>query len=95
MDGKWTFLTNHAHVLVVVAASPDARIRDIADRVGITQRAVQRILSDLHSEGYIEVHKEGRRNHYEVLRSGQLRHPIEQHATVGDLLALLDNLSPA
>ncbi len=85
----WTFLTNHAHVLVVLNHEPNLRLRDVAVRVGITERAVQRIVMDLHHEGYLLVEKEGRRNRYRVVPGRPLRHPVEQHRTVGDLLALV------
>jgi DNA-binding IclR family transcriptional regulator len=83
---QWTFLTNHAHVLICIAGDRDARIRDIARSVGITERAVARILAELEADGYVEREREGRRNHYKI-RSGQpLRHPLEEHRTVGALL---------
>lgn len=85
---SWTFLTNHAHVLLSVAREPDVRVRDLALRVGITERAVARILGELAEEGYLTVQKEGRRNHYEVCAEALLRHPVESGARVADLLAL-------
>jgi DNA-binding MarR family transcriptional regulator len=88
-DGGWTFLTNHAHVLFCVAADPEVRIRDVADRVGITERAVQRIIHDLEAEGYLAISKEGRRNRYEVRLGLPLRHPIERHRTVAALIELV------
>ncbi|MCB9741914.1 MAG: winged helix-turn-helix transcriptional regulator [Alphaproteobacteria bacterium] len=90
MHPTWTFLTNHSHVLLCLARNPDLRIRDLADHVGITQRAVSRILSELAEEGYLEITKEGRRNHYNVRPNRPLRHPVEEGATVGELFALLD-----
>ena len=86
---SWTFLTNHAHVLFCLAESPSARLRDVADRVGITERAVQRIVSDLHEEGYISIHKEGRRNSYSINERMTLRHPVEEGVCIKDLLGLL------
>lgn len=83
---SWTFLTNHAHVLVCVASDPDIRARDIADLVGITERAVHAIVADLVAEGYLIRRREGRRNHYSINDGEPLRHPLEQHRTVGDLL---------
>src|SRR4051812_35499807 len=74
--GNWVFLTNHAHVLLCIARDPQARTRDIADQVGITERATQRILADLVAEGYVARAKIGRRNRYTVNRRGHLRHPI-------------------
>jgi predicted ArsR family transcriptional regulator len=84
----WTFLTNHAHVLLLLRQDADLRIRDMAHRIGITERAVQRILRDLASEGYLEVEKEGRRNHYTIHPDRPMRHAVEAHASVADLLTL-------
>ena len=84
----WTFLTNHAHVLLVVRHEPKARLQDIAHAVGITPRAVQLILADLEQGGYVERTKVGRRNEYVVL-GGPMRHPLEQGRAVDDLLAAL------
>jgi len=66
------------------------RLRDVADRVGITERAVQRIVQDLEQAGVITRQREGRRNHYRINPDRHLRHPVESHRTVGDLLALID-----
>lgn len=88
-DGNWTFLTNHAHVLLCLEGNPDLRTRDLADLVGITERAVQRIVSDLESEGYLLKTKSGRRNHYEICRDVHLRHPVEAHRTIQCLLELI------
>jgi hypothetical protein len=84
----WTFLSNHAHVLICVAADPDARMRDVAIRVGITERAVQRIVAELEAGGYLVVTRVGRRNTYEVNADRPLRHPVEGHRTVGHLVEL-------
>ena len=86
---QWTFLTNHGHVLMVVARDPEARIRDIADAVGITERATHAILQDLVEEGYISVLKEGRRNSYEVHPELPFRHPQLRDHAVGDMVRLL------
>jgi DNA-binding transcriptional ArsR family regulator len=85
----WTFLTNHAHVLLSVARDPAARVRDLAAAVGITERAVQRILAELEEAGYLTREREGRRTSYEVDGDLPLRHPVEQHRRVGELLALV------
>lgn len=87
-DGGWTFLSNHAHVIILLATEPDVRVREIAERVGITERAVQRIIADLVAGGYVEVFREGRRNRYRVHGQRHLRHPIEAHRTIADLVAL-------
>ena len=84
----WTFLTTHAHVLVVVRRDPHARLREIADAVGVTERAVQLILGDLESAGYVRRTRVGRRNEYHVL-GGPLRHPLDQGRTVDDVLDVL------
>ncbi len=91
---SWTFLTNHAHVLVCLAEEPDIRGRDIAERVGITERAAQAIIADLAAEGYITRTREGRRNRYEVHPSAPLRHHLEHDTTVGELLVTLGRLTP-
>lgn len=86
----WTFLTNHSHVLLCIAADPDMRGRDIAQRVGITERSAQSIISDLVEAGYLTRHKVGRRNRYEVHAGGFLRHPVERGHRVSELLGLVD-----
>jgi len=87
----WTFLSNHGHVLVQLARSPDQTMRDIAHQVGLTERAVQLIVRDLAGEGYITIKHVGRRNSYTLTRSLPLRHPAERDTTIGDLIALLDH----
>jgi len=84
----WTFLTNHAHVLFCIARDTEVRLRDVATRVGITERAVQRIVTDLEAAGYLTVSKEGRRNRYQIHPELPLRHPIEHHRMVQALLDL-------
>lgn len=90
----WTFLTNHTHVLVCLAEEPDVRGRDIATRVGITERAAQAIVADLVADGYVTRAREGRRNRYEVHPDAPLRHPLESDHTVGELLVTLGRLRP-
>lgn len=85
----WTFLTNHAHVLFCIAQDPEVRLRDVAIRVGITERAVQRIVTDLEEEGYLTVSKEGRRNRYQIQSDRHLRHPIERHRSVQALIEMV------
>ncbi len=89
--GTWTFLTNHAHVLLVVRRDPHARLRDIADAVGITERAVQTIVGDLEGAGYVVRERVGRRNRYTVVQDGHFRHPLEEQVRVGDFLALVQD----
>ncbi|MEZ6195841.1 MAG: MarR family transcriptional regulator [Planctomycetota bacterium] len=85
----WTFLTNHAHVLLCLAQEPERRMRDVAATVGITERAVQRIIADLEEAGYLTRIREGRRNRYELRRDLPMRHPIERHQPVSALLDLI------
>ncbi|MCZ2859856.1 helix-turn-helix transcriptional regulator [Blastococcus sp. VKM Ac-2987] len=85
----WTFLSNHGHVLVSLAADPDVRMRDVAARVGITERAVQMIVGDLEQAGYVIRERVGRRNRYTVVTQGRFRHDLERHVLVGDFLALV------
>ena len=86
---SWTFLSNHAHVLLLIARDPDVKLRDVALRVGITERAVQRIVGDLEAADYLERKRAGRRNHYQVHSELPLRHPIEAHTEVGALVDLI------
>ena len=85
-SSDWTFLSNHAHVLVCLARDPEARLRDIAADVGITERRVSSIVADLEAEGVVRINRVGRRNTYTVNRRARLRHPLESHQSVGDLL---------
>jgi DNA-binding MarR family transcriptional regulator len=85
----WTFLSNHAHVLLLIAREPEIRLRDVATQVGITERAVQRIVADLETGNYIERERIGRRNRYKVHRELPLRHPIEAHRKISSLIALV------
>ncbi len=85
----WTFLSNHAHVLLVLARDTDKRLREIAIEVGITERAVQRIVSELLEAGAITRERVGRRNHYEINLDLPLRHPLECDHSVGDLVKAL------
>lgn len=85
----WTFFSNHAHVLFCLAADPGMLLRDVAAQVGITERAVQRIVADLETAGVLTRVREGRRNRYKVDPRVSLRHPVEAHRNIGDLLALV------
>ena len=86
----WTFLTNHAHVLILLAREGALVLREVAQRVGITERAVQRIIRDLEAAGYLQRERVGRKNTYKINPRKPLRHPIENHRTIGDLLALIE-----
>lgn len=85
----WTFLTNHGHVLVCIARDPDIRLRDVAARVGVTERAVQSIVRDLEEAGYLQRTRIGRRNRYRLDRGRPLRHPVERDHRIAELLAVL------
>ena len=89
MRDGWTFLSNHGHVLVCLAEDPSTRLRDIAVRVGITERSVQQIVTDLESGLIITRSREGRRNHYKIRRDGCFRHPLESGLTVGEFVDLV------
>jgi DNA-binding transcriptional ArsR family regulator len=82
----WTFLSNHAHVLVYLAEHPSARLRDVAADVGITERSAMRLITQLDEAGIIRRTRQGRRNHYMIDVNAPLKHPLEAHCTVGQLL---------
>lgn len=86
---QWTFLTNHAHVLICLAREPDLVLRDVALKVGITERAVQRIVSELEEAGYLKRSRDGRRNRYKLQLAKHLRHPVEKHCQLKDLVFLI------
>lgn len=86
----WTFLTNHAHVLIALHRNSELRQRDISYAVGITIGAVQRIIDDLEADGYITRTKVGRRNQYKINPKRPLRHPLEAGHSVDELLAILE-----
>ncbi|MFH9419259.1 helix-turn-helix transcriptional regulator [Streptomyces sp. NPDC017529] len=85
----WTFVTNHARVLAAIADNHSARIRDIAAHCRLTERAVQKIISDLEQDGYLSHTREGRSNTYQIDPGKVLRHPAEAGLTVASLLSLL------
>jgi hypothetical protein len=85
---RWTFLTNHGRVLLTLAKDPDIRLREVADRVGITERAAQMIVADLVAAGYITKQRVGRRNHYSLDHRKRFRHPHESEHQVGELLEI-------
>jgi len=89
--GNWTFFSNNAHVLVCLTHSPQPTTREIAVQVGITERAVQRIIKKLIEAGVLKVEKDGRRNRYILDLDQQLRHPLESHKTIGEFIRLIDN----
>jgi DNA-binding transcriptional ArsR family regulator len=85
---EWTFLTNHSHVLLSIGSEPELTVREIAQRVGITERAAQRIVADLIDAGYLQAERVGRRNQYTINGELPLRHPLEARNPVRALLAL-------
>lgn len=85
----WTFFSNNAHVLVCLTHTPQPTTREIANQVGITERAVQRIVKRLVEAGVLRIEKEGRRNRYEIDTNQQLRHPLESHRTIGEFIHLI------
>ncbi len=93
---SWHFLTNHAQVLLCIENNPDARMRDIAETVGVTERAAQRITNDLVEAGYVTRERIGRRNHYRIDRKVRMRHPAQREHPIGELLGLLseEDLTP-
>ncbi|MEO9137671.1 MAG: winged helix-turn-helix domain-containing protein [Jatrophihabitans sp.] len=91
----WTFFTNHGHVLFCIAADPGIRLRDVAERVGVTERAAQRIVADLVEAGYLSRVRDGRRNRYEVRTDMPLRHPVENKHRIGEVLTLLQGRGSA
>ena len=93
----WHFVTNHTQVLLCIAANSDTRLRDIAEHVGITERAAQRIVADLVAEGYVTRQRMGRRNQYAINRELEMRHPAQFGFEIGPLLDLLrrDDDDPA
>jgi predicted ArsR family transcriptional regulator len=91
---SWTFLTNHGHVLLAVATAPDARVADIAERVGITPRAALSILRDLEDGGYLTRTRRGRRTHYDLRPHQPFRHPSTAQREVDELVAIFTTPSP-
>lgn len=87
---NWTLFSNHGHVLVCLARDSDARLRDVASDVGLTERAVQKIVRDLQQSGMVSVSKQGRRNRYRIHRKVNLRHTLEAHCSVGGLMKFVD-----
>ena len=90
----WVFLSNHGWALLCVARDPDMRLRDIADAIGITERAAHRLVNDLVEAGYIKRERRGNRNHYEVRPDMPMRHPLVQQHRIGEILAALADRPP-
>jgi len=86
----WTFLTNHTHVLLCLHEDPELTLREVSQRVGITERSVQRILSELEEGGFVTRERVGLRNRYRFKTNVALRHPIEAHCKIGDLINMVE-----
>ncbi len=84
--GKWTFLSNHGHVLIALSKNPTLRIRDLVDVIGITERSVRAIIADLSADGYLEIVKNGRRNEYRINDEMNFRHPAEATYQINELI---------
>jgi len=95
MTKTWTFLSHHAHVLILLAKSPEETIDNLALACGITSRSIVSILNDLEAEGYITRERVGRKNRYSITTNGPLRHPTSSHHTVGDLIEALGSFEDA
>ena len=93
-DKPWRFVTNHTQVLLCIARDPDARVREIAASVGITERAAQRIVHDLVESGFVERERIGRRNRYLINRKVRMRHRAQEDHEIGELLDLLELEEP-
>jgi DNA-binding IclR family transcriptional regulator len=93
-EKTWHFLSNHTQVLLCIARDPDTRLRDIAQAVGITERAAQRIVTDLIKSGYVESERHGRRSRYTINRQIAMRHPAQTNHEIGELLDLLTRADP-
>lgn len=94
-QARWTFLTNHGHVLLCLARSPALTLREVAVAVGVTERAVQRIVADLEEAGYLTRRRAGRHNEYEFNPDQPMRHDVEAHQSVQVLLRLVTGRTPA
>ena len=90
-EPHWTFLTNHTHVMVSLARNSDKSLRAVADEIGITERAVQKIVADLVNAGVLTKSRIGRNNHYTLHTDLPLRHPLEKHCTLGQILGILQS----
>lgn len=91
MSTHWTFFTNYGHVLFIVAKSPEITLREMAQEIGITERAVQRIISDLEADGFLKITKIGRHNSYKVVGRKHLKHSIEKSCRVDEIVDLINN----
>jgi DNA-binding MarR family transcriptional regulator len=86
IEDEWSFFSNYAHVLVCLAQNPQALLREVADKVGVTERTAMRLINQLARAGIVERVKQGRRNYYQLVTSEHLQHPLEAHCTIEELL---------
>ncbi len=86
---KWSFFTNHGHIIILLDASPDLTLREVSQKVGITERATQKIISDLEKDGFLKISKNGRQNSYKIMGRKKLRHDIEKACSLERLLGLM------
>jgi DNA-binding MarR family transcriptional regulator len=94
LEKPWRFVTNHTQVLLCIARDPNTRLRDIAETVGITERAVQRIVADLVESGFVTRERVGRRARYTLNREVRMRHPSQFDHEIGELLDILEPSEP-
>lgn len=91
-EQSWTFLSNHGHVYLLIAKKRDLTVREIALKVGITERSVQKIIFDLEADNYIKRDKVGRSNNYKIIPRQTLRHPLEKNVKTKDLVQLISDI---
>ena len=88
---SWTFFTNYGHVIFLVAKNPEITLREIANKTGITERAVQRIISDLEKDGFLKISKIGRQNSYKIMGKKHLKHTIEKNCRIDEVVTLINS----
>jgi len=93
MSANWNFLTNHGHILFLLAIEPELTVREISLKVGITERAALRIISDLEQDNYIEISKQGRKNTYNVRTDKSLKHDLEKQCQIKDFVNVIKKQS--
>jgi predicted transcriptional regulator len=89
MSDQWTFISNHGHVILFLSRNPDATVREISSQVGITERAVLKIIADLSQDEYVEIIKIGRNNTYRINSNKTLRHPLEKNCKIERFVSLI------
>lgn len=86
MSKKWTFFTNHSHVLFLLDMMPEATVLEISTKVGITERAARRIIAELSEDNFIKIKKNGRKNAYKINGKKHLKHPVEKACSIDRLI---------